>query len=172
MSAVSASALKLAGFLMAHAFWIISDLDQGDAYVPQALCEGSAGRELFVFEADTQAEAVAKGKSFMAENAASYDRCAFARDGHVQTKEGYIDVLSIDVVERKARGLTIIQAYLKAETTGLALLGDEELLAREGDPAPPSDAVASLRAGAAEHEHARLVWEKLNTNRAAAVKLF
>ena len=64
---------------MAHAFWVIADLELGDLYVPQVLCENRSGRELFVFEADYQVESIAKGKAFLSENTASYDRCVFAR---------------------------------------------------------------------------------------------
>jgi hypothetical protein len=172
VSAASVLALKLGGFLLAHALWIISDLDQGASYVPQVLCDKGPDRELFVFEADTQLEAIQKGKAFLAEKAGAYDRCAFAREGQVQGKDGYVDVLSLEIFERSSvASLTIIQPYRKS-STALTLLGNEVLVPGGREALPTSETIVTLHEGAAEHEPARAIWDKLNSKRAEPVDPF
>ena len=112
----SENALKLAGFLLAHATWVIGDLEPAANYVPQAICLKDGALVLEVFEADTQDEAVANGKAFMSAEAAKYDGCAFARDGLVRTDAGPIDVVTIDLADEDGLYfLTMIQPYSKKE---------------------------------------------------------
>jgi hypothetical protein len=174
MAAPSALALKLGGFLLAHACWIISGFQEGDAYVPQALCEKDGSRELFVFEAETQAEAIAQGKQFLAEHSSGFDRCAFVRDGLIRTEEGPLDVLSLDIVEGElSPKLTVVQPYGRAHSGALQLFGDE-LLLTEGEPVSPSEASEfreALRSGAMEHHGAAALWRQIDTGRGAAPPL-
>ena len=63
---LSAGALQLAGFLMAHGFWTIADAAPGDRYVPQALCETADGeRRLVTFDAPSEDESLAQADTFM-----------------------------------------------------------------------------------------------------------
>lgn len=171
MTLPTVAALKLAGFLMAHALWITSELDQGELYVPQALCETRAGnRELFVFEAETQLDAVSKGKQFLAKRASEFERCAFARDGQANPGDGSVDVLIIDIVEGSMSSkLTIIQPY-RAPTRGtFQLLGDELLLTESGELKSElvDQTIKSIRGGADSHSGASEVWASLNASRTA-----
>ena len=167
MAIASASALKLAGFLMAHALWVISDFGEGDAYVPQVLCEKSGGgRELFVFEAKTQVEAIERGKRFLMEQSAAFESCVFARDGQVRQGDSYVDVLTLDVFESALPSkLTIIQPYEKAGS--LKLLGDEVLAGhnRQLSKSEEGDARENFRLGASEHQGAGSIWNVLNSTR-------
>jgi len=56
--------LLLAGSVLAHAAWSISDAP--DLLVPLAIVERNGQREVMRFEADTQPEAIAHGKAKMA----------------------------------------------------------------------------------------------------------
>ena len=167
MPFASGTALKLAGYLLAHAVWVVSELEEGEAYVPQALCETTDGsRELFVFEAQTQAESVERGKQFLAERHAVFERCAFARDGQVNGEIGYVDVLILDIVEGPLPPkLTLIQPYRRFPE--FSLLGDELLLTDKGQlEASAADyAAEALRSGAIEHPGAVATWMKLDANR-------
>jgi hypothetical protein len=171
MTLPTVAALKLTGFLMAHAFWITSELAEGELYVPQAFCEARDGsRELFVFEAETQLEAVNKGKIFLTEKATQFERCAFARDGQANPGDGYVDVLIIDIVEGNMPSkLTIIQPYTAPARGNLQLLGDELLLTESGELSPEfvGQTIKSIRGGADSHSGASEVWASLNASRTA-----
>jgi len=58
--AIPEPALLLAGFVLAHAAWSISDLPEGDLLVPLAVVEANGQRRLLRFEAETQDAAIAK----------------------------------------------------------------------------------------------------------------
>ncbi len=174
MSALSGPMLKLGGFLLAHASWIIDDLGPADNYVPQALCLKEGELELNSFEADTQEEAVARGKAFMEVKAAEYDACAFARDGLLRHDGRAIDALIIDLAdETGAHVLTMIQPYRRDEQ--MHLLGDEVFLFPP-DRAKDEDGSAALRplvrAGAQDHSGARETWNRLDGSRQPAPDLF
>jgi len=74
-------ALRLVGFVLAHAAWSISDVPKGELPVPLAIVERQGQRQLFRFEAETQDAAIAKGKATVAEATDSVDAWAFAREG-------------------------------------------------------------------------------------------
>lgn len=174
MAKVSKNALRLAGFLLAHATWIISDLGPDEAYVPQALCLKDGELELTVFEADTQTEAVSKGKDFIETQSANYEGCAFARDGLVRTDDGAIDVLSIEMSDATGTTvLTLLQPYTKQDD--LRLLGPETLLSSAGtvleDPAA-SALRPAIHKGARSHPRALESWNLLDSLRLPSPGLF
>ena len=143
MISMSKNMLNIGGFLLAHATWIIADLDPTENCVPQALCLKGGELMLNVFEADTQVEAVSKGKAFMETEAVNYDACAFARDGLLRKDGNPIDVLIIDLTHTSgSHVLTMTQPYKKDGR--MHLLGDEAFLSSNGTVIDPS-AVRSIR---------------------------
>lgn len=75
-------ALALAGFVLAHAAWSLSDLDDGESLYPLAVVERDDGeRKLTRYEADTQEAAIIAGKSAMRNMGADAAAWAFAREG-------------------------------------------------------------------------------------------
>lgn len=174
MTKISRQALKLGGFLLAHATWIIADLGPGENYVPQALCLKNGKLVLNVFEADSQVEAVANGKAFMEKEAAQYDGCAFARDGVIRKGDKPVDVLTIDMAgESGSPFITLIQPYSK--DSHLRLLGLEVFLTTNGDVVDQTATEALtpiVREGASSHSAALENWTKLNANRLPPTDLF
>ena len=74
-------ALRFGGFVLAHAAWVISDLEAGELLCPIGVVEVADSREIIPFEAQSQEEAVRVGKQKMAELTGSVDRWAFVREG-------------------------------------------------------------------------------------------
>ena len=174
MASISENALRLGGFLLAHATWIITDLGPGELYVPQALCIKDGELSLNVFEADTQVEAVANSKAFMENEAENFDGCAFARDGLVRQGDKPVDILIIDMANEDGDFvLTMIQPYSKEE--GMRLLGPETFLTPDGSVVA-DDTANALRPitgeGANSHEGANENWTALNTSRLPDPNLF
>lgn len=56
------SVALLAGFVLAHAAWSVSDLPRGERLVPLAVVETAGQRQLLRFEAPTQEQAISDGK--------------------------------------------------------------------------------------------------------------
>ena len=167
----SAATLKLGGFLLVHALWVVSDLPPDQIYVPSALCEtASAKRELVVFEAQTQGEAIGRGKAFLSAPPARFVRCAFARDGRVNSSAGYIDVLSVSLWERGKGEIGIIsQPYRTPSQKAFALVGQEVLIVDGKILAGGEnrdDRLAILE-GIESHSGAAILWRGWNAKREA-----
>ncbi len=104
--------LLLAGFVLAHALWSVSDLPKQELLVPLAIVETSQGRQLLRFEAATQEEAIAKGKAHVSKLGADVTAWAFAREGLVPEGSGKVDVISVDVwAKGMDKPITIIQRF-------------------------------------------------------------
>ena len=174
MTSISESMLHIGGFLLAHATWIITDLGPSENYVPQALCLENGELVLNVFEADTQEEAVSKGKAFMGTEAVNFDACAFARDGLVRKDGSAIDVLLIDLSDDTgAHVLTMIQPYKNDDQ--MHLLGDEVFLSSDGaviDEATSAAMRPLVHNGAQSHSGALESWQRLNNSRQPSPGLF
>ena len=160
------SALSLAGFVLAHAVWNVSDTADDELFCPLAVVEQSGGeRRLLRFEAETQEAAIAAGKSAMSEAAASAAAWAFAREGTwrpVGASEPQ-DVLTIDFWARGMRGAASLVQPFERYTRGgrFHLLGDPVLVV-EGLLVEQDTARASLEAigaGAMTHAKAADLWE-------------
>src|ERR1700737_1555681 len=95
--AIPEFAVLLAGFVLAHATWSVSDLPKGDLLVPLAIVEKDGQRQLLRFEAETQEQAIAKGKATVAKLQAEADAWAFARENQFKDGDKYVDVISVDV---------------------------------------------------------------------------
>jgi hypothetical protein len=174
MASISSNMINLGGFLLAHATWIIADLGPTDNYVPQVLCLKDGELRLNVFEADTQVEAVSKGKTFMETEAANFDACAFARDGIVRKNEIVIDTLMIDLTDESgSHVLTMIQPYEKSDR--MHLLGDEMFLSSNGTVIDEASAGALrplIHQGALSHSSALESWKRLDSSRQPSPELF
>ena len=81
MAPVPQNALEVAGFVLAHAAWSVSDTADDGVLCPLIMVERDGGRRLMRFEATTQCDAVARGKKAMADLTESADAWEFAREG-------------------------------------------------------------------------------------------
>jgi hypothetical protein len=159
--AIPESALLLAGFLLAHSAWSISDTP--DLLVPLAILERSGKRELLRFEAPSQEEAIARGKAKMAALGDDVDFWAFAREGLLNEKGTKIDVLSLDIGGKgfKTR-VTIVQRFEPfARRKHFRLLADPEIAIDEvvQDPGKVKDMLEIIRRGIAQHAKVAPLWD-------------
>ena len=153
MAGLPIAALQLAGFLMAHAFWSVSDLPPGGHYQPQSLCMRSDGnRALNAFEGATPLEQDAKARAFIKDGAGQWPDCAIARQVRVNTPTGEVDALVIDVVQYGGNVMTVVQAF-RPGPKDFRLLGDELMMGDNGPlpPLPAAQAAAAMREGAVDH---------------------
>ena len=156
--------LLLAGFVLAHAVWNVSDLPKGELLVPLAIIEQGDKRELIRFEADSQEAAIAKGKAMMAELGTSVDAWAFARDGLLRDPETgrAVDVLTIDFW---AKGMespaNLIQRYEPSAKRRKFRLLDDLMVSIDGVVLQPKDSKTLLEVilrGVQQHPKAAPLW--------------
>jgi hypothetical protein len=162
MNDIPVTAWALAGFVLAHSAWIVSDLPDKDLLAPFAILERSGKRELHPYEAPTQEEAIAAGKKAMPEWSTTSEAWAFAREASFREGEDRTDVLVIDFW---ARGMkepaTLIQKFERFTKHGrFKLLGDVKVSVHgKIIPTFTDSAKAQLRRGIQQHSKAAPLWD-------------
>lgn len=163
-----AGPLQLAGFLLAHAAWTVSDLPAERRYVPQALCETARGeRQMTSFDAESEAASGAQARSYLDAAAPHFASCAFARTTAVPMGEGSVPAIVVELVEGGAPLITLVQPFRSASEGGFALIGDELVIDGRGPLAPlaAAQAAGEVRAGASDHPGLGDRWAAWNAAR-------
>lgn len=155
------AAVSLAGFVLAHAAWSVSDLTEGEYLVPLAMTERAGQRELHRFQAETQEQSIAEGKAAMDKLSGRVDAWAFAREGQFNEGSSHVGVISVDAW---ARGMTtpisLVQKFRPFSSGRFALLGDPGVVI-DGEfqsPSPSSDLLAKLNRAIRSHPKAAEHW--------------
>jgi hypothetical protein len=166
--------LLLAGFVLAHAAWSISDVDE--TLVPLGVVERNATREIVRVEAGTQAEAISKGKSLYGEWTKTSDAWAFAREGLFRTADTQVDALVVDFwATGMSKPATIIQRFEPFGKNGhFRITGDLEIAIegsiQTGDKAGwllnkmlrfrVATAISLVEQGISSHQKVAPIWKK------------
>jgi hypothetical protein len=88
--------LLFAGYALAHAAYSISDVEEGELLIPFALTEVDGKQNVIRFESESQADAIASGKEYVASMKGKSNLWALAREGTMKTHgEKDIDVLVV-----------------------------------------------------------------------------
>jgi hypothetical protein len=155
------AAVSLAGFVLAHAVWSVSDLLEGEFLVPLAMTEKAGRRELHRFAAETQEQAIAQGKTAMGRLSERVDAWAFAREGQFNEGGGHADVISVDAW---AKGMTahisFVQKLRPLVSGKFGLLGDPWVVIDEKVQNPPasSELLTKLNHAIQSHPKAAEHW--------------
>ena len=153
--------LLLAGFVLGHSAWSVSDVRE--TLVPLAIIERQGNRELVRIEAQTQAEAVLKGKSLYPEWTKTSDAWAFAREGLMPDGDSKVDVFVIDFwTKGMSKPATVIQRFEPFARRGqFRIIGDPEIVLdgtiQVGDNV--KQAVLRLGEGIGQHPKAASLWK-------------
>jgi len=165
------SALMLGGFVLAHAAWSISDAP--DLLCPLAIIERGGERELLRFAADTQSEAISKGKETLAARATDADCWAFAREGlwnknALRDTTETIDVISVDVWAKEAhRSITLIQRfepYVKRQRFRIIGVPEVSLDGRLQDSFAVRELLDTVYKGVQQHPKVAPLWREWQQN--------
>ena len=159
--AIPESAVLLAGFVLAHAVWSVSDLPKGDLLVPLAILEKDGQRELLRFEAETQVQAITNGKSTVAKRQADVDAWAFARENQFKEGDTYVDVISVDVwAKGMSAPITVIQRFQPYAKDEFKVIGVAQVVieGRVQNTAAASQLIAQLNRGIQSHSRAAKLW--------------
>jgi len=156
------AAAVLAGFVLAHAAWSASDLAEGDLLVPVAVVEVNGERRLLRFEAETQEQGIARGKSAMQDAMVTADAWAFARDGLFERGGHKVDVLSIDFwAKGMPKPVTLVQEYQPFARSGKFRIVGDPMVVVEGvaqAPAAVANVLEGVRAGIRSHPKVAGLW--------------
>lgn len=160
------AAMLLAGFVLAHSAWSVSDLPKGDLLVPLAMVEKGGKRQLIRYEAKTQEQAISKAKEEMAKASAEVDAWAFAREGQFKEGDKYVDAISVDAwAKGMTAPITFVQRFQPYASGRFRLLGDP-LVVIDGkiqSPRDSADLVSKLNRGIQSHQKAAEHWSEWST---------
>jgi len=158
--ALPESALLLAGFVLAHSAWSISDAPE--LLVPLAMIERNSKREVLRFESPTQEEAIAKGKTHLAD-LKDVDSWAFAREGLLNENGKKVDVISVDIWSRGSNErITLIQRFEPFSVRKHFRLIGEPDVSVDGviqDKAHSQKVLETVRKGVAQHSKVAPLWD-------------
>ena len=154
-------AVLLAGLILAHAAWSVADLPPGELLVPLAIIDKAGQRQLFRFQSDTQALAIADGKATLAKHQAGLDGWAFGREGQTSEAGGTVDVLTVDGwAKGMAQPVTFVQKFRRGPPGSFRLVGEPTVVVDgktvEGPEA--SQLLKTLQEGIKQHPKAGLLW--------------
>jgi hypothetical protein len=166
MASLSAEALFLAGFALAHAAWSVSDTSPDELLCPLVFLERGDERRLVRFEAETQAKAISAMKDAM--GAAMREEEAFAAASEGTWRPNGIGSDSEDVitVDFWAPGMdaaaTTLQPFRRAQIESRFTLLTQPRLVLNGVMVNQDDAAPALELlleGVRSHSAVHSLWD-------------
>ena len=157
----SDSVALLAGFVLAHAAWSVSDLPKGELLVPLAVVETGGQRQLLRFQAQTQEQSIAEGKATLTKRQGQLDAWAFVREGLMPDGTGKVDVLTVDAWARgMTRPITFVQKFSPYSSGAFRIRGDAIVIVdgKLVEGAEATGLVRRLYEGASQHPKAGQLW--------------
>lgn len=159
---LSEAVLTLAGFVLAHAAFNVSELPKGQLLSPFVVVEQNAERELTRFDDRNPVEAVSKARDFIQLLEEKVDAWAMARQGIVTIDGRELDVI---VVEYWSRGMPESQTIMQeirppARRVKFKLIGQPFVLI-DGEIQESSqveDSINIIMMGIEEHSQAAPLW--------------
>jgi hypothetical protein len=153
-------AVRLAGFLAAHAVWCVSD---GDMLIPLMGLETLDGkRQMHRFMAERIEEGVRQGQDRLARNSDGASRAALVYDGFITLPTGKIDALLVDIRDYGSplRSLLMAVPYRPVNSQQGFAVHRPKFLSFTG-PEPDFQAVGSaFFQGVDSHDKAAPVWSR------------
>jgi hypothetical protein len=126
------SALEFGGFVLAHTAVVAAALEPGDLICPFALVTKGPNRQVLDFEAETQAEAVERGKASLSELKDKIDLWGFGRDGlhgEAEKPESKVDALVVSAWTHGMEGpVNLLQRFRPKQSGAFALFGPTEII--------------------------------------------
>ena len=157
------SALILAGFVLAHAAWSVSDLPKGQLLVPLAIVEKDGKRQLQRFEAKTQEQAIAEGKATLAKQQLTLDAWAFAREGLMTEAGRKVDVITVDVwVKGMPQPISFIQKFTPYSSGTFRIHGPPTVVVdgKVVEAAVAASYISGVSKGVQQHPKVAPLWDR------------
>lgn len=148
---------ELAGRLLAHAVWCMSEEDEGP-FAPTIAYENADGRRFLMFDDEDYAAALSEAKDWIDANPESARRAVVVYDGCADRKATPMDALVAEVTDfDNRRSFLVILPYRPATAAdGFAVFGARFALGDVGfDQAPLLEAFGR---GIGSHDDAAQAW--------------
>ena len=151
------NAAELAGCVLAHAVWCMSEEDEGP-FSPTIAHEGAEGRHFHMFDDEDYDEAIGRGQAWIAGNPRGVDRAVLVCDGYTDRNGVLVDALIAQVVDYVGQQSFIVTVPYRPMTAaaGFAVFGALFMFNNnEFDQAP---LLAAFGRGIGTHEDAAAAW--------------
>jgi hypothetical protein len=163
MTTVPAVAAILAGFVLAHAAWSISDLPNGDGFVPLAIVVVKGERQLHRFAGGTADEAVAKGRAAMRTAMSSAEAWAFASTSVTVMRGHGAHAIHVEFWSKgMAEPATLVQTYQPMTDSARFRITAEPTVRVDGAPPegePVSEILRNVHKGVVSHPKVAGLWD-------------
>lgn len=98
---ISDGVFLIAGYVLAHGGYSVSDLEKDELLIPFAVTQSGESQEVIRFEAETHEEAIENAKAELKRLRDSVDIYGFAREGTMRSGDGEgVDVISVEAWEK------------------------------------------------------------------------
>ena len=156
-----------AGFVLAHAIWSVSDLEDGETLVPLGLAVTAGEQELirFVAKSKRNEDAVAQAYEFFNEHGSEYDAWALACDVYIRDQDtdfNRTDAIKLEVWARDCHeAVAFIQRFLPFKSGRFKLLGEPSFIVDDVFQCGPTarKALEKLHEGVLSHPAVADLWE-------------
>lgn len=136
MDAVPSQAIQFAGFVLVHCALIADANRNGELVCPFAVVETEGDRLVIEFDADTQEEAVKKGRASLDDWKPFANGWALGREGLFRLGETAVDVMVVTVwVTGMDVTASVMQKFGRDGENALYLIGEPELLVHASEAA-------------------------------------
>jgi hypothetical protein len=125
LTTIPKTPLVHAGFYLAHAAWVQSDLPLGELYCPTVLTITGQDKQISPSEADTQLEALENARDFVRKNKAIVDYWCLAWEGFLNINNNRTDVINIEFgYKRQMLPMRVVQPFHKStQDSNFQLIG-------------------------------------------------
>ena len=151
------NAAELAGCLLAHAVWCMSEEDEGP-FSPTIAYDDAEGRHFLMFDDEDYDFAIGRGQAWIAGNPRGAERAVLVCDGYTERDGALVDALIAEVVDYAGQQSFIVTVPYRpvGADAGFAVFGAQFMLGNdELDQAP---LLAAFGRGIATHEDAAAAW--------------
>jgi len=151
------NAAELAGCLLAHAVWCMSEEDEGP-FSPTIAHEGPDGRHFIMFDDEDCDQATGRAQAWIAANPIGVDRAVLVCDGYTDRNGVLVDALIAQVVDYVGQQSFIVTVPYRPVTAeaGFAVFG--ALFMFNDDELDQEPLLAAFGRGIATHEEAAAAW--------------
>jgi hypothetical protein len=153
------TAAELAGYFAAHAIWCVSD---GSVLIPILALQGYDGddRRMVRLAADDLPAAVNAGREQLADNPMDADDAALLYDGYVNTADGKLDAIILELRAYFSPGsqASLAVPYTPAATGSFRVHRPKLLQWEECDDFDQAAFLQSFFDGVGKHEQGAKIW--------------
>ena len=155
-------ALQLAGNALAQGGLTLSNLDSHELICPFAVLEKDGERNDFVFEADSQQDAISAARQYIKDSQNLWDYWSFVWEGNLNLKGKNVDGLIVEIgFKRQTLPVRLAYPFVRhTSSTPLRLIGSPWFMVGQElqEDSDWSSEMEQVLVGVRQHEYAAPKW--------------